>query len=54
VASAPPLASRIFIILAVEEGEASRGLPLREPVARFFLRCSGERGILQLCEGGIL
>jgi hypothetical protein len=29
VASAPPLASRIFIILAEAEGEVSRGLPLR-------------------------
>jgi hypothetical protein len=36
-----------------EEGGASRGLPPRGPATR-FLRRSGERGILQLCEGGVL
>jgi hypothetical protein len=45
-ASAPPSASRIFIILAGEEGGASRGLPPCGPAARFFLRHSGEKGIL--------
>jgi hypothetical protein len=54
VASAPPSASRIFIIRAGEEGGASRGLPPRGPATRFFLRHSGEKGILQLCGGGVL
>jgi hypothetical protein len=54
MASAPPSASRIFIILAVAEGELSRGLPPRGPETHFFLRRSGERGILQLCGGGVL
>jgi hypothetical protein len=52
--SAPPLASRIFIILAGEEGEASRGLPSRGLATRFFLRHLGVETILQLCRGGIL
>jgi hypothetical protein len=47
-------ASRIFIILAGEEGEASRGLPSRGLVTRFFLRHMGVETILQLCEGGVL
>jgi hypothetical protein len=34
-ASAPPSASRIFVILAEAEGELSRGLPLRGPVTLF-------------------
>jgi hypothetical protein len=50
----PPSASRIFIILAREEGGASRGLPPRGPVTRFFLRHLGEEDILQLCGGGVL
>jgi hypothetical protein len=54
VVSAPPSASRIFIILAGEEGEASRGLPPRGLATRFFLRHSGEETILQLCGGGVL
>jgi hypothetical protein len=45
-ASAPPSASRIFIILAGEEGGESWGLPPRGLATRFFLRRSGERGIL--------
>jgi hypothetical protein len=53
-ASAPPSASRIFIILAVEEGRASQGWPSCGPAARFFLRHSGEKGIPQLCGGGVL
>jgi hypothetical protein len=40
-ASAPPSASRIFIILAGEEGEASQGLPSRGLVPRFPLRHLG-------------
>jgi hypothetical protein len=36
------------------EGGASRGLPPRGPVTRFFLWHSGEKGILQLCGGGVL
>jgi hypothetical protein len=48
--SAPPSASRIFIILAGEEGEASRGLPSRGLASRFFLRLLGVETILQLCE----
>jgi hypothetical protein len=51
VASAPPSASRIFIILAGEEGGASRGLPPRGPTTRFFLLHPGEEDILQLCGG---
>jgi hypothetical protein len=54
VASAPPSASRIFIILAGEEGEASRGLPSRGLVSRFFLWHLGVETILQLCGGGVL
>jgi hypothetical protein len=53
-ASAPPSASRIFIILAGEEGEASRGLPSHGLASRFFLRHLGVETILQLCGGGIL
>jgi hypothetical protein len=37
-----------------EEGAPSWGLPPRGPATRFFLQHSGERGILQLCGGGIL
>jgi hypothetical protein len=47
MASAPPSASRIFIILAGEEGEASRGLPSRGLASRFFLRLLGVETILQ-------
>jgi hypothetical protein len=54
MASAPPSASRIFIILAGEEGEASRGLPSRGLASRFFLRLLGVETILQLCRGGAL
>jgi hypothetical protein len=32
----------------------SWGLPPRGPATRFFLQRPGERGILQLCGGGIL
>jgi hypothetical protein len=46
VASAPPSASRIFIILAGEEGGANQGLPPRGPATRFFLRHPGEEDIL--------
>jgi hypothetical protein len=35
-------------------GRASRGLPPRGPATCFFLWHSGEKGILQLCGGGIL
>jgi hypothetical protein len=36
-------------------GRAEPGFYLPHGTAtRFFLRCSGERGILQLCEGGVL
>jgi hypothetical protein len=48
------LASRIVIILAGEEGKASRGLPPRGLATRFFLRHPGEETILQLCGGGVL
>jgi hypothetical protein len=54
VASASPSASRIFIILAGEEGGAGRGLPLRGLVTRFFLQHPGEEDILQLYGGGVL
>jgi hypothetical protein len=54
VASAPPSASRMFIIRAGEEGAPSWVLPSRGPVARFFLQHSGEKGILQPCRGGVL
>jgi hypothetical protein len=54
VVSAPPSASRIFIILVGEEGEASRGLPPRGLATRFFLRHPREETILQLCGGGVL
>jgi hypothetical protein len=50
-ASAPPSASRIFIIRAGEEGGASWGLPPRGLATCFFLRHSGEKGILQPCGG---
>jgi hypothetical protein len=52
--SAPPSASRIFIILAGEEAKASRGLPSRGPASRFFLWLLGVETILQLCGGGTL
>jgi hypothetical protein len=35
-------------------GTPSWGLPPRGPATRFFLRHSGEKGILQLCGGGVL
>jgi hypothetical protein len=54
MASAPPLASRIVIILAGEEGEASRGLPSHGLASHFFLRLLGVETILQLCGGGAL
>jgi hypothetical protein len=54
VTSAPPSASRIFIILAGEEDEASRGLPSRGVASRFFLRLLKVETILQLCGGGAL
>jgi hypothetical protein len=54
VASPLPSASRMFIISAGEEGAPSRGLLSRGPVARFFLQHSAEKGILQLCGGGVL
>jgi hypothetical protein len=54
VTSAPPSASRIFIILAGEEGEASRGLPSRGLASRFFLQLLGVETILQLYGGGAL
>jgi hypothetical protein len=53
-ASAPPSASRIFIILAGDEGGVSRDLPPHGPATRFFLRHLGEEDILQLCGGGVL
>jgi hypothetical protein len=54
VASAPPSASRIFIILAGEEREARRGLPSRGLASRFFLQHLGVETILQLYGGGVL
>jgi hypothetical protein len=51
--SAPPSASRMFIIRAGEGGAPSWGLPPRGLATRFFLRHSGEKGILQLCEGDV-
>jgi hypothetical protein len=54
VASTPPSASRIFIILAGEEGEASRGLPSCGLVSRFFLQLLGVETILQLYGGAVL
>jgi hypothetical protein len=39
---------------AGEEGGASRGLPPCGSATHFFLRHSGEKGILQLCGGGVL
>jgi hypothetical protein len=53
-ASAPPSASRIFIILAGAEGELSWSLPSRGLASRFFLRLLGVETILQLCEGSTL
>jgi hypothetical protein len=53
-ASAPPSASRMFIIRAGEGGTPSWGLPPHGLATRFFLRHSGEKGILQLCGGGVL
>jgi hypothetical protein len=53
-ASASPSTSRMFIILAVAEGELSCGLRPRGLATRFFLRHSGEKSILQLCGGGVL
>jgi hypothetical protein len=50
----PASASRIFIILVVEEGEASRGLPSCGLVSRFFLQHLGVETILQLYGGGVL
>jgi hypothetical protein len=47
-------ASRTFIIRAEEEGAPSRGLPPRGPATHFFLQYSREKGILQLCGGGVL
>jgi hypothetical protein len=44
----------MFIIQAREGGAPRWGLPPRGPATRFFLQHSGERGILQLCGGGIL
>jgi hypothetical protein len=44
----------MFIIRAGEGGAPSWALPPRGPAIRFFLRRSGERGILQLCGGGVL
>jgi hypothetical protein len=54
VGRSKPSASRIFIILAGEEGEASRGLPSHGLASRFFLRLLGVETILQLCGGGAL
>jgi hypothetical protein len=51
--SAPPSASRTFVILAEAEGELSGGLPPRGPVTLFFPQRLGEKGILQPC-GGVL
>jgi hypothetical protein len=45
-ASAPPSASRTFVILAEAEGELSGGLPPRGPVTIFFPQRLGEKGIL--------
>jgi hypothetical protein len=54
VVSAPPLASRIFIILAGAGGELSQILPSRGLASRFFLWHLGVETILQLCGGGVL
>jgi hypothetical protein len=51
VTSVPPSASRIFIILAGAESEASQGLPSRGLASRLF-QLLGVETILQLCEGG--
>jgi hypothetical protein len=44
----------MFIIRAGEGGAPSWSLSLRGLATRFFLRRSGEKGILQLCGGGVL
>jgi hypothetical protein len=44
----------MFIIWAGEGGAPSWSLPLCGLATRFFLRHSGEKGILQLCGGGVL
>jgi hypothetical protein len=44
----------MFIIRAGEGGAPSWGLPPRGLATRFFLRHSGEKGILQLCGGRVL
>jgi hypothetical protein len=49
VASALPSASRMFIILAVAEGELSRGST--SCMGRLFLQHSGERALTGLAEG---
>jgi hypothetical protein len=53
-ASAPPSASRIFVILAGAEGRLSRGLPRRGLASRFFLQLLGVETVLQLRGGGVL
>jgi hypothetical protein len=42
------------MIRAGEGGAPSWGLSLRGLATRFFLWHSGEKGILQLCGGGVL
>jgi hypothetical protein len=49
--SIPPSASRIFIILAGAESEASQGLPSRGLASHLF-QLLGVETILQLCGGG--
>jgi hypothetical protein len=53
-ASAPPSASRIFVILAGAEGGLSRGLPRCGLASRFFLQLLGVETVLQLRGGGVL
>jgi hypothetical protein len=50
-ASAPPSASRIFVIRAEAEERTEWGLPPRAPVTLFFPQRLGEKGILQPCGG---
>jgi hypothetical protein len=52
-ASAPPLASRIFVTRAEAEGRTEWGVPPCGPVTLFFPRRLGEKGILQP-RGGFL
>jgi hypothetical protein len=51
-ASAPPSASRIFVILAEAEGELSRGSTSPHgPAGRLLLQHSGEKALTDLAKG---